>query len=104
MDRPIYSFEFTQSGKNMIVDACVPLAIGHEIFRLVTAAAKAHRVPIASKRTIQVPKDPEFQLRSATRSKPRTSKASKSTKAKPKGGERHKPGAPGSLASANLGK
>jgi hypothetical protein len=84
MDRPIYSFEFVQSGKNMIVDACVPLELGHEIFRLVAAAAKADRAPVASKRTVKIPKDPEFRVRSVARKAPQRSKAKKPTKAKPR--------------------
>jgi hypothetical protein len=84
MDRPIYSFEFVQSGKNMIVDACVPLEIGHEIFRLVAAAAKADRAPIATKRpTLKLTRPPEMVLRSLD-----IPGASRATKSAPKVGRR----------------
>jgi hypothetical protein len=65
MGRPIYSFEFTQSGKHMIVDACVPVAVGHRIFELVQSSAQADRAPIASRKPkLKLAEKPEFQLRS----------------------------------------
>jgi hypothetical protein len=71
MGRPIYSFEFTQSGNHMIVDACVPVAVGHRIFELVRSAAQADRASIASQRPkLKLAKEPELQFRSLDMPKP----------------------------------
>jgi hypothetical protein len=66
MNRPLYSFELVQSGQNVVVDACVPLGVGHRIFQMITAAAKADRAPIATKRPpqLKLAKNPELVLRS----------------------------------------
>jgi hypothetical protein len=83
MDRPLYSFEFTQSGKNMIVDACVPLAVGHKMFQVLQSAADADRASIAVKRPrTKLAKDPELQIRSVT--EPTAPQISKSRKVTPK--------------------
>jgi hypothetical protein len=66
MNRPLYSFELVQSGQNVIVDACVPLGVGHRIFQLIATAAKVDRAPIATKRPshLKLAKNPEMVLRS----------------------------------------
>ncbi len=85
MGRPSYSFEFTQSGNHMIVDACVPVAVGHRIFELVQLAAQTDRAPIASERPkLSLAKEPEFQLRSLEMPKvPKANNAAKKRKTPP---------------------
>jgi hypothetical protein len=79
MGRPIYSFEFTQSGNNMLIDACVPLARGSEFLQLMQARAKSDGATIAHKRSaMKLAKDPEFQVRSITPPWTKTKKAVKS--------------------------
>jgi hypothetical protein len=80
MGRPTYSFEFTQSGINMIVDACVPIAVGWKMFEVLQSAADADRASIAVKKPpMTLAKEPEFQVRSVTALAVPRSKPTKST-------------------------
>ena len=73
MPRPLYSFELVQSGQHVVVDACVPLGVGHKIFQMIAAAATVDRAPIATKRPPNVlSRDPELVLRSVASTKPRS--------------------------------
>jgi hypothetical protein len=36
MDRPLYSFNFVQSGHNVILDACLPVSVGFEVAQLIS--------------------------------------------------------------------
>jgi hypothetical protein len=67
MNRPLYSFAVMQSGPHMLVDACVPFGVGIKIFEVISAAADADRVPVATKRPPNVPaRKPEFVAHSVT--------------------------------------
>lgn len=67
MGHPIYSFEFTKCGNNMLVDACVPFEHGLEFLQLMQTKAKADGATIAPKRPpMKLAKDPELQIRSVT--------------------------------------
>jgi hypothetical protein len=85
MGRPIYSFEFTQAGSHMIVDACVPVAVGHRIFELGRSAAQADRASIASQRPkLKLAKEPELQVRSLDMPKvPKAGNVAKKQKTSP---------------------
>jgi hypothetical protein len=86
MGRPTYSFEFTQSGINMIVDACVPIAVGWKMFEVLQSAADADRASIAVKKPpMTLAKEPEFKVRSVTA--PAAPQRSKASKLAPKAGK-----------------
>jgi hypothetical protein len=47
LDRPLYSFNFVQSGENVVFDACVPAPLGFQIAQLVAFHQEAEAPPAA---------------------------------------------------------
>jgi hypothetical protein len=41
MERPAYSFDITQSGDNVVIDACVPVAVGVKIALVILEHAES---------------------------------------------------------------
>jgi hypothetical protein len=80
MNQPLYSFALSQSGSHMLVDACVPFGVGIKIFEVISAAAAADRVPVATKRPPNVPLlKPEFAVNSVTTRNPSKKSVAKRT-------------------------
>jgi hypothetical protein len=65
----------------MLVDACVPFSVGVRIFEVISAAADADRVPVATKRPPIVPlREPEFAVHSVTNRSPSKKTAKRAPK------------------------
>jgi hypothetical protein len=48
LNRPLYSFNFVQSGENVVFDACVPAPLGFQIAQLVAERSLAPRIEESS--------------------------------------------------------
>ena len=63
--RPLYSFQVTQHGRNLIIDACVPMARAQEFMNVLQERAGEDGATVLHKKSpFKLKKNPEFQIRS----------------------------------------
>lgn len=69
----LFSFDFTQSGENLIVNACVPFSVGVDVFRMISEAASREKLPVHSKK-VHAPQNSTLTVRSLDSTTPRSGK------------------------------
>ncbi|WP_271612667.1 hypothetical protein [Bradyrhizobium sp. CCBAU 21362] len=69
----LFSFDFTQSGENLILNACVPFSVGVDVFRMISEAASREKLPVKTKR-VQAPQNASLTVRSLDVTTPKSGK------------------------------